>query len=137
MFLKLGGQSDVAQHGVAELLSFGLWNVPDRLQQAPIVKPIDPFQRGVFDGFERAPRSSTMDHLGFVETVDCFGQSVVVAFADVADGWRDTDYSKALGALDGHVLRSKVALMNQASAMNGSSIVDCLLQCIQHEAGLR
>jgi hypothetical protein len=30
-----------------------------------------------------------VDHLGFVETVDRFGQSVVVAVADTADRWLD------------------------------------------------
>lgn len=45
-----------------------------------------------------------MDHIGFVETVDRFGQSVVVAVADTADRWLDAGLGKALGVLDRHVL---------------------------------
>ena len=69
-----------------------------------MVEPVDPFQRGVLDGFEAASGSAPVDHLGFVETVDRFGQSVVVAVADTADRWLDAGLGKALGVLDRHVL---------------------------------
>ena len=41
-----------------------------------MVEPVDPFERGVLDGLEAAPGSAPVDHLGFVEAVDCLGQSV-------------------------------------------------------------
>lgn len=45
-----------------------------------------PGEGGELDGFERAPRSAPMDHLGFVESVDRLGEGIVVAVADTADG---------------------------------------------------
>jgi hypothetical protein len=50
-----------------------------------MVEPVDPFERGIFDSFEAAPRSTPVDHLGLVEAVDGLGQSVVVAVADAAN----------------------------------------------------
>ena len=44
-------------------------------QQPAMVEPVDPFERGVFDGFKAAPRSTPVDHLGLVEAVDRLGQS--------------------------------------------------------------
>ena len=77
------------------------------------LKPIDPFERRVLDGFEAAPGSAPPDYLGFIETVDRLGQSVVVAVADTADRWLDAGLGKALCVLDGHVLRPTIAIMDQ------------------------
>lgn len=52
--------------------------------------------------------------------------------------WREgAGFSEAFGVLDGHVLRSAIAVMDKAALMNGASIVDSLLQRIQHKAGVR
>jgi len=56
-------------------------DVSDWLQQPPVVEPVNPFQRGIFDGFEGSPRSSPVDYLSLVKTIDRFGQSVVIAIA--------------------------------------------------------
>jgi hypothetical protein len=45
-----------------------------------------------------------LDHLGLVETVDGFCESVVVGISDAADGRLDTSFSQAFGVLDGYVL---------------------------------
>src|ERR1700723_3718496 len=45
-----------------------------------------------------------MDDLGFVETVDGFGESIVVAVADVAYRRLDTRFRQALGVFDRDVL---------------------------------
>ena len=66
------------QHGVVAFLGFGRRDVADGLQQPAIVEPVHPFQRGELDGLERAPRSAPMDDLGLVETVDGFGEGVVI-----------------------------------------------------------
>jgi hypothetical protein len=65
---------------------FGLggWNSADGFEQAPIVEPVDPFQRGELDGFQVSPRAASPDHLGLVEAVDGLGQGVVEAVADAA-----------------------------------------------------
>jgi hypothetical protein len=41
-----------------------------------------------------------MDHLGLVETVDGFGESVVIGISDTADRRRDAGLSQALGVLN-------------------------------------
>ncbi len=72
--------------------------------QTTMVEPVDPFERCVLDGFEAAPGSAPVDHLGFVEAVDRLGQSVVVAVADTADRRLDAGLGEALGVFDRHVL---------------------------------
>ncbi len=42
---------------------------------------------GELDGFEVSPWPAPMDHLGLVETVDGFGESIVIGISDTADGW--------------------------------------------------
>ena len=39
-----------------------------------MVEPIDPVERGQCDRFDRAPRSTSVDDLGLVETDDRLGQ---------------------------------------------------------------
>jgi hypothetical protein len=67
------------------LLGFGRRDVADGLQEPPVVEPVHPFQRRELHGFERPPRSSPMDDLCFVETVDRLGESIVETVSDAAD----------------------------------------------------
>jgi hypothetical protein len=112
------------------ILIFGLGgeDVADGLQQPTMVEPTDPFKRGVLDGFEAAPGSAPLDHLGFIETVDRLGQSVVVAVADTGDRWLDAGLGKALCVLAGHVLRPTVAIMDQATPKSRTAIVERLFE---------
>jgi hypothetical protein len=87
-----------------------------------------PFEHVVLDDFEAAPGSAPLDHLGFIETVDRFGQSVVIAVADTADRWLDGGLGKALCVLDGHVLRPTVAIMDQATPKSRTAIVERLFE---------
>jgi hypothetical protein len=43
-------------------------DVADRLEQAPIVEPIDPLQGGELDRLDVAPRAATSNDLRLVET---------------------------------------------------------------------
>jgi hypothetical protein len=45
-----------------------------------------------------------MDHLGLVEAVDGFGESVVIGISDAADRRLHASFSQALGVLNGYVL---------------------------------
>ena len=45
-----------------------------------------------------------MDDLGFVEAVDCLGESIVVGIADAANRRLDAGLGEALGILDRDVL---------------------------------
>jgi hypothetical protein len=40
------------------------------------VGPIDPFKGGKLERLEASPWSAPVDHLGLVETVDGFGESI-------------------------------------------------------------
>ena len=102
-----------------------------------MVKPVDPFERSEFDGFEAAPRPTSVDHLGLVEAVDHLGQSIVVAVSDAADRRLYPGFGEALGVLDGQILRSAVAMMDDAAPMGRSSIVKRLFQRVKYEAGMR
>lgn len=93
----LRSHGGVVEHGVVSLLGDRRRDVADGPKQAAVVETVAPFERGVFDGLERSPRSPVMDHLGLVETVDGLGQSVVVAIADAADR-RRTARSRTSGA---------------------------------------
>ena len=73
-----------------------------------MVEPVDPLERGVFDGFKAAPRSSLVDDLRLVEAVDRLSQSVVETVA--ADGRFDPGVGEAFGVFDEHVLRPPVCI---------------------------
>lgn len=50
-----------------------------------MVEPVDPFQGSEFHRFVAPPWSTPMNDLGLVETVDRFGERVVVRVADASD----------------------------------------------------
>ena len=78
IWFKLCRHGRLFQHGVVALLGFGRRDVADGLQEPSVVEPVDPFQRRELDGLEAAPWPAPMDHLGLVETVDGFGESIVI-----------------------------------------------------------
>ena len=91
-------------HGVVALLGFSRRDVADGLEEPSVVEPVDPFEGGELDGLEAAPWSPPMDYLSLVETVDGFGESVVIGISDAADRRFNTSFSQALSVLDGYVL---------------------------------
>ncbi len=66
-------------------LCFSWRYIPYMLQQAAIVEPVDPFKRGLFDSFKAAPGATPVNDFSFEETVDCFGQSIVIGIPNAAD----------------------------------------------------
>src|SRR3954463_423125 len=85
-------------------LGLGGRDIPDRLEKATFVEPVDPFEGGELDRFEAAPGAAPMDHLSFVEAVDGFGEGIVVAVADAADRRLDARRGKPLGIFDRKIL---------------------------------
>jgi hypothetical protein len=83
--------------GIAGDLGRGGRDVPDWSEEAAFVEPVDPFEGGELDRFEAAPRAAPMDHLGFVEAVDGFGEGIVVTVADAADRRLDARFGQLLG----------------------------------------
>ena len=85
-------------------LGLGGRDVPDRPEEAAVVEPVDPFEGGELDRLKGAPGAAPMDHLGFVEAVDGFGEGIIVAVTDAADRRLDACRGKPLGILDRDVL---------------------------------
>jgi len=50
-----------------------------------MVEQVDPFEDGVLDSLQAAPRCAPVNHLSLVEAVDRFGQGVVIRVADRAN----------------------------------------------------
>jgi hypothetical protein len=107
--------------------------MPDGFEQAAVVEPIHPFERGEFDGLEIAPGAGASDDLGFEETVDRLGESVVVTIPDAADRGLDARFDKALGVFDRDVLHAAVAVVDETT-LDGAAIVDRLLQGVENES---
>ena len=57
-------------------LCFGGRDVSNRLEQAAVVEPVDPFEGCELDRFETAPRPAPRDDLGLEEADHRFGQRV-------------------------------------------------------------
>jgi hypothetical protein len=55
------------------IFGFGRRDVADGFNPPTMVEPVDPFERGVLDGFKVVPRPTPVDHLDFVQTVDSLG----------------------------------------------------------------
>src|SRR3984957_3481062 len=106
------------RHGVVAFLSFGRRDVADGLQQPAIVEPVHPLQGRKLDGLERAPWSASMDDLGLVETVDRFGEGVVVRVAHAAHGGLDARLGQALGVSNADVLAASIAVVHEPAAMD-------------------
>ena len=69
-------------------------------QQPAIVEPVHPLQRRELDSFERPPWPPPVDDLGLVETVDGFGESIVVAVPHAAYRRLDARFRQAPGVFD-------------------------------------
>src|SRR5207245_10907776 len=78
--------------GIVARFGLGGRHVSDWSEQATVVEPLDPFQGGELDKFQRTPRSPSADHLGLVKAVDALGQSIVIAVADAAHGGLDARF---------------------------------------------
>jgi hypothetical protein len=78
-----------------------------------------------------------MDQFGFVEPIDRFGERVVVAVADAADRRHETGLGQALRILDRDVLHAAIGVVDKPATGDRFSIMDSLLQRIEHEAGVR
>lgn len=59
-------------------------DVPYRIEEPPVVEPVEPFKRGIFDSLEAAPWAATVDDLSLEQTIDRRGQGVVATVADAA-----------------------------------------------------
>jgi hypothetical protein len=77
-----------------------------------------------------------VDEFGLVEAVDRLGAGVVVRVADAADGRDEARLDQTLGVPDGDVLDAPIAVVDEAAAANGRSIMQDLIERIENEAGV-
>ena len=63
-------------------------------------------------------------------------RALSVAVTDAADGRLDTGLDEPLRVADRQVLRAPVAMMHEAATPDRTTLVQGLLQGIQHEAGM-
>jgi hypothetical protein len=123
-------------HGIALFLCFCRRDVADGFEQPPVIEPVDPFQRRVFDRFEIVPRPTPVDHVDLLNPIYRLGLRVVTAAADTADRWLDARFGEAFGVLDGDILAAAIGVVDEAAAVRRSAIVKGLLQRIKDEAGM-
>jgi hypothetical protein len=67
---------------VVAFLGFGWRHIADRLEEATIVEPVDPFQGGELDSFQRAPGPTPADDLSLEQAIDGFGEGIVCTSLD-------------------------------------------------------
>ena len=70
--IKLRSHGELVHSYVVSLLGFGWRDVADRLEDAAVIEPVDPFESGVFHGFEGFPWPAPVDHLGLEQAVDIY-----------------------------------------------------------------
>jgi hypothetical protein len=82
---------------VEEQLCFRRRDHPDRLQEAAVVPPVDPFETAALDVIEARPRTLVVDQLGLEEPDHRLGERVVIRIASAADALHATRFGEALG----------------------------------------
>ena len=75
-----------------------------------VVEPVYPFEGCVFNGFEVALWSATMDDIGLEEAADRLGESIVVDAANASNLGFDACIGQPFGVFDREILgRFKVS----------------------------
>jgi len=69
-----------------------------------MIEPVDPFERGVFDGLKVPPRTAAMDDLRLEQADDRFGERVVVGVTHAAHRRLRAGLGQALGVPDRQIL---------------------------------
>ena len=115
--IKLRSHGELVHSYVVSLLGFGWRDVADRLEEAAVIEPVDPFESGVFHGFEGFPWPAPVDHLGLEQAVDGFGERIVVAVTDTADRRLNPGLGQALRIANGDVLGASVRMMDQLARL--------------------
>src|SRR5918993_1459720 len=84
-----------------------------RIVEATVVPPIDPFQGGQLDLLDAPPGSAAFDQLGLEEPVDGFGECVIKAVSAAADQTGDDVFGEPVGVANRQILTAPIAVMNQ------------------------
>ncbi len=101
-----------------------------------MIEPVHPFEGGEFHGLCMTPWPPAMKFLGLEQAVDGFGEGILAAVADAADGWFDPGVCQAFRVAKRRVLNAAIAMMNQLALSRRAAIMQRLLQGMQHKSGL-
>jgi hypothetical protein len=105
--------------GMVARLGFGGRDIADRLEQAPMVEPVAPFEGSELHRLGMAPGTASADHRGLEQADNRLGEGVAAGSADAADGGFDTGIGQALSVADQDVLHAAIAMMHQAALREG------------------
>jgi hypothetical protein len=89
-------------------LELDRWHVVEGLVNSSVVEPVDVVERRPFDVFDVAPRSLAVDQLGLVETVERFGQSIVIGVTLRSNGRDDLGLAETFRVTNAEVLNAAV-----------------------------
>ena len=78
------------------LFELGWWDVAEGTEQAVVVEPPHPSERGECDIFDPGPGTSGVDELSLVEPADRLSQGIVVTVLSAADGRLDAGQRQSL-----------------------------------------
>ena len=85
---------------VVERFRFSRRDHPDRLQQTPVVPPVDPFEASELDVVDPAPWTLTVDQLGLKQPDYRLRECIVERVAAAADALDAAGLGEAFGVAD-------------------------------------
>ena len=80
-----------------------------------MIEPVDPAERGEFDGFQPAPPITAANDLSLEEADHGLRQGVVIRIATAADGECDARVGQAIGVANRCILLTRAARVHQRS----------------------
>src|SRR5690606_21692723 len=86
------------------LLILDRGSIPNRLEEAVVIEPPDPVERGKLHVFEASPGPAAVNHLRLEKTDDGFSQRIVVAVALASHRGLDACLGQPLGVANLKVL---------------------------------
>ena len=113
------------------------WSVPDDLEEALMVEPVDPFKGCELHRLQTSPGPSRANHLRLVQLDDRLGQGVVIRIANAPHRLLVAGLGQAFGVADGQILRSAVPVMDQAIARSHRALVQGLLERVERQIGAK
>ncbi len=104
IWFELRRQCNLLQLGIVAFLGLCWRHIADRLKEATIVEPVDPFESGELDCFQRTSWAAPTDELSLEQAMDSFGEGVVVAIANAADRGFYACLREAFRVVNRHIL---------------------------------
>ncbi len=98
--------------------------------------PGRPSEGGVFDGLKASPGFASASRLGFEQAVHRSGESILAAVAGAAHGGVNARLGQTLDVAQRETVRSPVAVMREAAALDGLAFAQRLLQRVERNAGM-